>query len=127
MKAELLKKSCEAFHDIAGDVIVTVETGKTFNIRSVKIKKHIPNTEKYTIFSYQNPKSKRYIKVLKCDHEGCKKWFYNYDNFFKHLRKHTNEGLYACPFPDCIFTFKNKRHLNRHKADHREVKKFGCR
>lgn len=35
IKAEKLKKTCGAFHEVGGDVMVTVETGKSFDLRSV--------------------------------------------------------------------------------------------
>lgn len=105
MKAEALKKTCQAFCDVAGEVLVTVESGRTFDLRSVQIKKHVPSTKKFRIFTYKNPKSKRYIKVLKCDHEGCPKWFRKWHNFFDHLRIHTNERPYVCPHVNCGFSF----------------------
>ncbi len=45
MKAESLRKVCEAFDEVSGDVMVTVETGRTFDLRSVQIKKHVPDTK----------------------------------------------------------------------------------
>lgn len=68
MKAESLRKVCEAFDEVSGDVMVTIETGRTFDLRSVQIKKHVPDTKQFRIFTYKNPRSKRHIKVLKCDH-----------------------------------------------------------
>jgi hypothetical protein len=35
MKAESLRTVCEAFDEVNGDVIVTVESGRTFDLRSV--------------------------------------------------------------------------------------------
>jgi len=111
---------------VANDVIVTVETGRTFDLRSVQIKKHVPDTKLFRIFTYKNPKSKRYIKVLKCDHENCSKWFRKWHNFFDHLRIHTNERPYVCPFPDCGFSFTQRANLNKHVEVHGGVKRFTC-
>jgi hypothetical protein len=105
VRADTLKHVCEAFEEVSGDVMVTVETGETFDLRTVQIKKHVPDTKSYRIFTYKNPKSKRYIKVLKCDHEGCDKWFRKWHNFFDHLRIHTNERPYQCDFPGCGYSF----------------------
>ena len=124
VKAEALKKTCEAFYEVGSDVMVTVETGKTFDLRSVQIKKHVPDTKLYRIFTYKNPRSKRYIKVLKCDHEGCDKWFRKWHNFFDHLRIHTNERPYVCPFPGCAFSFTQRANLNKHVEVHGGVKRF---
>lgn len=35
VRAETLRKTCDAFYDVGSDVMVTVETGKTFDLRSV--------------------------------------------------------------------------------------------
>ena len=35
MRAESLRKVCEAFDEVSGDVMVTIETGRTFDLRSV--------------------------------------------------------------------------------------------
>lgn len=35
MKAEALRKVCEAFDEVSGDVMVTIESGRTFDLRSV--------------------------------------------------------------------------------------------
>ena len=126
MKAESLRKVCEAFDEVSGDVMVTVETGRTFDLRSVQIKKHVPDTKQFRIFTYKNPRSKRHIKVLKCDHQGCDKWFRKWHNFFDHLRIHTNERPYVCPVPDCNFSFTQRANLNKHVEVHGGVKRFGC-
>ena len=97
MRAENLRGVCGAFEEVSGEVMVTIESGRTFDLRSVKIKKHVPDTKQFRIFTYKNPRSKRHIKVLKCDHEGCDKWFRKWHNFFDHLRIHTNERPYVCP------------------------------
>ena len=64
-----LKLTCDAFRDIPDDVVVSVATGNTFDLKSVQIKKHVPATKKFKIFTFKNPKSKRNIKILKCDHD----------------------------------------------------------
>jgi uncharacterized Zn-finger protein len=98
-------KDCEHFQDIPDDVVVHVQTGKTFDLKSVQIKKHVPHTKDFRIFTFKNPKSKRYIKILQCDHSNCGKSFRKWHNFFDHLRIHTNERPYTCPHEGCGFSF----------------------
>lgn len=98
-------RDCEHFDDIPDDVVVHVQTGNTFDLKSVQIKKHVPQTKKFKIFTFKNPKSKRYIKILKCDHEECGKSFRKWHNFFDHLRIHTNERPYRCLHEGCGFSF----------------------
>ena len=62
-----VRGECDAFIDLPDDVEVSVQTGNNFNLHSVKIKKHVPSTKRFRIFQFKNPKSKRYIKILKCD------------------------------------------------------------
>lgn len=35
MRAEALRNVCEAFDEVCGDVMVTIESGRTFDLRSV--------------------------------------------------------------------------------------------
>lgn len=104
--AKEIREECDAFCEMDDDLQVFVQTGKTFDLHSVKIKKHVPNTKKFSIFNYKNPKSKRFVRVLKCDHENCvKNLFRKWHNFFDHLRIHTSEKPYACHYPGCGVSF----------------------
>lgn len=121
-----LREECDAFLEVDSEVSVEVQTGVDFDLQQVRINKHRPDTKEYRIFTYKNPRSKRYIKVLKCDHVGCKKWFRKWHNFFDHLRIHTNERPYVCDFPDCGFSFTQRANLNKHLEVHGGVKRFEC-
>jgi hypothetical protein len=61
VKAEEIRSECEVFDDVPDGTLISVKTGKNFNLRSVKIKKHVPDTQEYKIFSFINPKSKRKV------------------------------------------------------------------
>ena len=113
MKAESLRKVCEAFEEISGEAMVTIESGRTFNLQSLPIKYHIPNTNKFRIFTYKNPSSKRYEKVLKCDYEACDKWCRKWHNCLDHFRIHAMERPYICPIPNCGLSFTQKVNLNK--------------
>lgn len=119
-------QDCDAFKNIPRSVPVVVQTGATFDLKSVQIKKHVPNTKKFKIYTFKNPKSKRFIKILKCDHEDCGKHFRKWHNFFDHLRIHTNERPYQCSHPGCKFSFTQKANLNKHIEVHGGVKRFKC-
>lgn len=126
LKAKDLRTESDAFDQLDDEVTVLVQTGQTFDLKSVQIKKHVPTTKKFRIFTFKNPKSKRYIKVLKCDHDDCGKNFRKWHNFFDHLRIHTNERPYTCPLPGCTFSFTQRANLNKHVEVHTGVKRFGC-
>jgi len=126
LKVKDLRAVCDAFDDLPDETTVLVNTGRTFDLRSVQIKKHVPATQKFRIFTFKNPKSKRLIKVWKCDHEDCGKHFRKWHNFFDHLRIHTNERPYVCPLPGCGFSFTQKANLNKHVEVHGGVKRFAC-
>lgn len=86
----------------------------------------MPSTKLFRIFTFKNPKSKRFIKILKCDHSDCGKHFRKWHNFFDHLRIHTSEKPYVCDFEDCGFSFTQRANLNKHIEVHTGVKRFGC-
>lgn len=69
---------------------------------------HIPSTQMFRIFKFKNPETQRYLKILKCDYPDCPMNFRKWHNFYDHLRIHTNERPYSCPFAvqkNCKLTF----------------------
>ena len=45
MTAKDIRHECEIFDEIPDETQVRVKTGRNFNLRSVKIKKHVPDTK----------------------------------------------------------------------------------
>jgi uncharacterized Zn-finger protein len=69
---------------------------------------HIPSTRSFRIFKFKNPKTSRYLKILKCDYPECPMNFRKWHNFYDHLRIHTKERPFICPFKcqlNCHLTF----------------------
>ncbi len=107
--------------------MVKMQTGNDFDLNTVKILKHVPSTKDFCIYTYKNPKSKRIVKILKCENRACKKYFRKWHNFFDHLRIHTNERPYKCDHEGCELTFTQKANLNKHVEVHQGKKRFTCK
>lgn len=75
----------------------------------------------FRIFKFKNPETQRYLKILKCDFPDCPMNFRKWHNFYDHLRIHTNERPYSCPYAvqkNCKLTFTQKSNLNKHVKSH---------
>lgn len=75
----------------------------------------------FRIFKFKNPETQRYLKILKCDFPDCPMNFRKWHNFYDHLRIHTNERPYSCPYAiqkNCKLTFTQKSNLNKHIKSH---------
>jgi len=70
---------------------------------------------------------KLHEKIIKCEHEGCKKSFINIDNYNKHLKIHQElVRKYLCPFPDCGKRFKGIYNLKIHYRIHSGERPYKC-
>lgn len=50
----------------------------------------VPKVAKsYRIFKYRNPNTKRNVKIMKCDHDGCVKVFRKIHELRSHMASHT--------------------------------------
>jgi Rieske Fe-S protein len=74
-----------------------------------KMQNHsIPSSRLFKIFKYKNPTTMRYLLIIKCDHSGCSSSFRKWHNFYNHLRIHTKEKPFKCPYAEelgCNMTF----------------------
>ena len=59
---------------------------------------HIPATREFTIYKYLNKKTFRFLHLMSCD--ICSKCFKKWHNFFDHLRIHTQERPFVCPYKE---------------------------
>ena len=59
---------------------------------------HIPSTKNCKLYKYKNPRTLRLLRVMKCNYPDCQMTFRKWQNFFDHLRIHTRERPYVCPF-----------------------------
>lgn len=80
-----------------------------------------PSSRNFRIFKFRNAKTHRVRTILKCDFEGCPKTFNKFHNFYDHLRVHTGERPFECPFREvsgCNMSFTQKSNLNKHVESH---------
>jgi hypothetical protein len=106
---------------------IEVITGHNFDASSLKIDEDVPATKEFRIYKYKNPKTQRFVKILKCEHFSCGMFFRKWHNFFDHLRVHTKERPFTCRYPSCKQAFTQKANLNKHLEVHRKKKRDYCR
>ena len=102
---------------------IEVITGHNFDPASLKIDEDVPATKEFRIYKYKNPKTQRFVKILKCEHVSCGMFFRKWHNFFDHLRVHTKERPFICCYPGCKQAFTQKANLNKHLEVHRKKKR----
>jgi hypothetical protein len=128
-----LVRDCHIFSQLPDYLNVEVCSTSPLEIKQIKIKKHVPKSTSFRIFTFKNPHSKRVMKILKCDHISClkrhdshKRFFRKWHNFFDHLRIHTGERPFKCTHTGCHHSFTQKANLNKHMEVHSGVKRFQC-
>jgi uncharacterized Zn-finger protein len=124
---EELRGECPLFKDMPGNISVKVQPGNKFDLSTVNINNIAPKSVKdFRVFSLKNPRTKRNMRILKCDHKGCGRDFPKWHNFIDHVRTHTGERPFKCNYDGCGVGFTQKTNLNKHMEIHKGIKPYAC-
>lgn len=67
------------------------------------------------------------LKTIKCTYPNCPKTFNRPARLAAHLRSHTNDRAFKCPFHDCDKDYLEEKHLKQHvKGTHTQERKYNC-
>jgi hypothetical protein len=67
------------------------------------------------------------LKTIKCSYPNCPKTFNRPARLAAHLRSHTNDRPFKCPFADCTKDYLEEKHLKQHvKGSHTHERSYVC-
>ncbi|EAA27789.3 hypothetical protein GE21DRAFT_4311 [Neurospora crassa] len=67
------------------------------------------------------------LKTIRCTFAGCTKTFNRPARLAAHLRSHTNDRPFKCPYDDCDKDYLEEKHLSQHiKGSHTNDRKYTC-
>lgn len=67
------------------------------------------------------------LKTISCTVPGCNKTFNRPARLAAHLRSHTNDRPFRCPYTECDKDYREEKHLAQHiKGSHTHEKKYTC-
>lgn len=67
------------------------------------------------------------LKTISCTFAGCTKTFNRPARLAAHLRSHTNDRPFKCPYDDCDKDYLEEKHLSQHiKGSHTNDRKYNC-
>ncbi|KAJ4419439.1 hypothetical protein N0V85_001011 [Neurospora sp. IMI 360204] len=67
------------------------------------------------------------LKTIRCTFAGCTKTFNRPARLAAHLRSHTNDRPFKCPYDDCDKDYLEEKHLSQHiKGFHTNDRKYTC-
>ena len=67
------------------------------------------------------------LKTIRCTFTGCTKTFNRPTRLAAHLRSHTNDRPFKCPYDDCDKDYLEEKHLSQHiKGSHTNDRKYTC-
>lgn len=67
------------------------------------------------------------LKTIRCTFAGCTKTFNRPARLAAHLRSHTNDRPFKCPYDDCDKDYLEEKHLSQHiKGSHTHDRKYTC-
>ena len=89
----------------------------------------VPHTDAYVVYLFKRYEGDEcYSKLFQCKYGGgCHRLMPNPSKFMDHLRSHTKEKPFKCPYADCAKAFGQLSNVKQHIIEvHEHKKPFAC-
>jgi len=112
--------------DVEADSASVHSAGESTNASTLHPTQTAPATS-ITATSRASRKFPSDLKTIKCTYSGCSKTFNRPARLNAHLRSHTNDRAFRCPYEDCGKDYLEEKHLAQHiKGSHTHEKRYTC-